>query len=471
LRCHIFLATVDEGKEDALCVCLLGLEIICSVEDRAMAVATTCPRCGTEYILAEHLRGKTVRCKKCQGAIVVGEEAAPKVQPKSTATVAKKPAPRATDESPNEPPKRKRRPEEERTAQKRPRKSGGSRGLLVGLIVAGVGLFLVCGGVLTFLLMTGKLGNKGPDYLVDVSGKWPEPMDFPPIMGNVDRNTAVVIRVANALDEEMRQDVGERLSYLADSPFVASTGASKDNRLAIRMSPVKDPQAFADKIDFATVRSVSGRTITIVARKPEGPMSDPDDVVKALARLKLPYSAARKKAAILLKGKNLDERRAELLRKPDPRQAEVLRGLEAALSEPERYTREEVYHALGVWGTKDTVPVLVKELQKEDTRLAVLQALGRIKDPSASEQIAACLTNFPTMWTAAEALKAIGPAAEPAALKYLNHDKQVCMMVCGVLGKIGGPRSLAELEKLTCDPDTAISSSAKGTIDAIQKRR
>lgn len=424
------------------------------------------------YNLADHLLGKTVRCRKCQSTFVVGAGTELPVKEKvKSPTVAKKPTPRASDESPTEPPKRKRRREEETLPRKRPRKSGGSRGLFMGLVVGGVGLLLVCGGILTFLLTTDKLGTKGPDFLVDVSGKWPEPMEFPPIMGTVDRNSALVIRVANALDEETRQDVSERLSYLADSPFVASTGASKDNRLAIRMSPIKDAQAFADKIDFASVRSVSGRTITIVAHKPEGPMSDPDDVVKALARLKLPYATAHKKAALLLKGKNLDERRAELLLKPDPRQAEVLRGLEAALNEPERYTREEIYHALGVWGTKDTVPVLVKELQKEESRVVVLQALARIKDPSASEQIAACLTNFPTMWTSAEALKAIGSSAEPYALKYLNHDKQVCMMVCGVLGKIGGPRSISELEKLTTDSDTAISFSAKNAIDEIKKRR
>lgn len=421
-----------------------------------MPIVTTCPHCRAAYNLADHLRDHTVRCKKCQGAIVVGKGAAPRSQEKAKTPAAGKRPPRRQQEK-SSPPRPKR---------------GSSRLWILGLILGGAALLLLGGGVLAFLLLTGKLGNKGADYLVDIGGKWPEPMEFPPIMGNVDRNSAVVIRIANALDEQTRQEVGERLGYLADSPFVASTGASKDNRVAIRMSPVKDPKAFADKIDFATVRDVSGRIITIVAHKAEGPMSDPDDVTKALYRLKLPYPAAHKKAAILLKGKNLDERRAELLHKPDPRQAEVLRGLESALSDADRYTREEIYHALGVWGTKETVPLLLKEMQKEETRGSVIQALGRIKDPSACEQIATCLVPISTRWNAAEALKAIGPTGERFALRYLNHDdRQVRLMVCSVLEKIGGPRSIAELEKLLDDKDGWVAVNAKGAIEKINKRR
>jgi predicted Zn finger-like uncharacterized protein len=419
-----------------------------------MSIATTCPHCRAVYNLADHLRDHTVRCKKCQGAIVVGKGATPRSQEKAKVPAAGK-----------RPPRR----EHEKSSR---RKRGGSRLLPIGLILGGAALLLLGGGVLAFLLLSGRLGNRAPDMLVNVSGPWPEPMDFPPIMGNVDRSPAVVIRIANALDEETRQEVGERLGYLADNGFPASTGASKDDRTAIRMSPVKDPKAFADKIDFATVRGVSGRTITIVARKPDGPMSDPDDVTKALYRLKLPYLAAHKKAAILLKGKNLDERRAELLRTPDPRQAEVLRGLESALNDADRYTREEIYHALGVWGTKETVPVLLKEMQKEETRGSVIQALGRIKEPSACEQIAPCLVPISTRWNASEALKAIGPSGEPFALKYLNHDdQQVRIMVCQLLGKIGGPRSIAELEKLLDDKDGAVALFAKGALETINKRR
>jgi len=426
-----------------------------AVEDDVMPIATTCPHCRAVYNLADHLRDHTVRCKKCQGAIVVGKGAALRSQEKAKSPAAgKRPPRRQQDKSP--PPLRKR---------------GSSRLLIIGLILGGAALLLL-GGVLAFLLLTGRLGDKAPDLLVNVSGPWPEPMPFPPIMGNVDPSSAVIVRVANAGEESTRQDVSERLGYLADTAFVASTGATKDDRMSLRLAPVKDPKAFADKIDFATVRSVSGRTITIVARKPDGPMSDPDDVTKALYRLKLPYPAAHKKAAILLKGKNLDERRTELLRKPDPRQAEVLHGLEAALNEPERYTREEIYHALGVWGTKETVPVLLKEMPKEETRGAVIQALGRIKDPSACEQIAPCLVPISTRWNAAEALKAIGPSGEPFALQYLNHDdRQVRLMVCSVLAKIGGLRSIAELEKLLDDKDGAVAVNAKAAIEKINKRR
>jgi hypothetical protein len=408
------------------------------------------------YNLADHLRDHTVRCKKCQGAIVVGQGTAPRSQEKAKPPAAGKRPPRRQQEK-SSPPRRKR---------------GSSRLWILGLILGGVALLLLGGGLLAFLLLTGRLGDKAPDLLVNVSGPWPEPIPFPPIMGNVDPSSAVIVRVANVGDESTRQDVSERLGYLADTPFVASTGATKDDRMALRLAPVKDPKAFADKIDFATVRSVSGRTITIVARKPEAPPTGSDDVTLALSRLKLPYLGAHKRAAVLLKGKKPDERRAELLRSPDPRQAEVLRGLESALSDADRYTREEIYHALGVWGTKETVPVLLREMQKEETRGAVIVALGRIKDPSACEQIAPCLVPISTRWNASEALKAIGPSSEPFALRYLNHDdRQVRLMVCSVLEKIGGPRSIAELEKLIDDKDGAVAANAKGAIEKINKRR
>ncbi len=458
-----------------------------------MPIATTCPHCRAVYNLADHLRGRTVRCKQCQGTTVVGtgtargREEVAKVAATSKETGGRGKGPAEADF-----PRRPSRRDQEKSTPRR--KRGSNRPLIISLVLlGGVTLLLLAGGVLAFVLLTGRpgpqesdkpvnvsgpgseatsrSGNQDPDMLVNVSGPWPEPIDFPPVMGKVDRSAVVVIRIANALDEDTRAAVGERLGYLADTGFPATTGTTKDNRIAIRMSPVKDPQAFANKIDFATVRSVSGRTITIVARKPEGPMADPDDVTKALYRLTLPYAAAHKKAAILLKGKNLDERRAELLGKPDPRQAEVLRGLQAALNEPDRYTREEIYQALGVWGTKETVPLLLEELPKEETRGTVLQALGRIKDPSAAEQIAPHLIPISTRWSAAEALKAIGPAAEPFAIKYLNHsDQQVRLMVCSVLEKIGGPRSIAELQPLTTDRDSAISITAKRTIDGIYKR-
>jgi hypothetical protein len=455
-----------------------------------MPIATTCPHCRAVYNLADHLRGRIIRCKKCHGATVVGQGPAREPEEKSR-VAASTTGTGGRGKGQAESGLARRSPRRQQEKSQRQRKRIGNGPVVIVLTLAGMALFLLGIGAFASLMLRARSGNRvadtqvdarasqaepsvkrSPDMLVDISGPWPEPINFPPVMGNVDRNAFVIIRIANALDDNTRAEVGERLGYLADSGFPATTGASKDNRLAIRISPVKDPQAFADKIDFATVRLVSGRTITIVAHKSEGPMSDPDEVTKALARLKLPYSAAHKKAAILLKGKKLDERRAELLHTPDRRQAEVLRGLEAALNEPDRYTREEIYQALGVWGTNETVPVLLKDLPKEETRATVIQALGRIKDPSAAEQIAPHLVPISTRWSAAEALKAMGPAAEPFVIMYLDQpDVQVRLMVCSVLGKIGGPRSIAELEKLTQDKDTAISITAKGTIEEIHKRR
>lgn len=437
-----------------------------------MPVATTCPHCGMEYNLADHLRGKTVRCKKCQSAIVVGEGAARqgKGSAKSSA-IAKESGARENRGAKASSPKRNRREDEAKSSPRRQGKRGNNRGLIVGLILGGLVLLLLGGGVVGFLLLSGRFGNRTPDQLVDVGGSWPEPLPFPAMAGPVPPDTFVTIHVANVHDKYTGEEIGDRLRALADNGNGGSTGRSAGDRGTILLKPVKDPQALANKIDFATVHSVKGRTITLIARKVDGPPPEADDVAVGLYRLKSPLSERRSEGAKLLSGSKPDQRRAELLRAPDPRRAEVLRALESVMDDPNPFTRDEVFKALGVWGGKETVPVLVKAMQKEETRRAAIQALGRIKDPSASEALAAYLKNFFHKRAACDALKAIGSPAEETVIKCLGDpEPDVRAQACDILQVIGGPRSIVAMQKLLADKDGRVANAAKQNLDALKKR-
>ena len=263
--CHIFAATVDEGGEDAVCSSFAEM-VAFHRKDEAMSIATTCPNCRAVYNLADHLRGRTVRCKKCQGAIVVGNGTAMGRDEKSKVAAIRKGAGASGNRQPeSDSPKRPPRREQQKSSPQRKRKS--NRALIVGLILGGVTLILLGGGVLAFLLLSGRVVNKASDLLVDVSGPWPDPKPFPAMVGNVSENTVVTIHIANVGDKYTREDVINKVHALTDGGRRgSSTGSHKGDRLTLRLTPVTDPQAFANKIDFATVRSVQGRIVTVVAQ-------------------------------------------------------------------------------------------------------------------------------------------------------------------------------------------------------------
>lgn len=415
-----------------------------------MPIAVVCPHCQTDYALADHLAGKKVRCKNCDGIIVVratagGSGQAERIQkePRSSRAAAR-------DEDEDRPRRRDR--------EKAPR-SGGN-GLMIVLICSGAGLLLlllVCGGGGAYFLM-----KKGAAVGADLDGPWPEPV-APPQVGALPPELTVTIHVAGADDEFTREDVSGRLSKLVDagggSRMVSS---SFGNRTTILLSPVRDPQAFANRIDFATVRGVNGRIVTIVARKVEGaPPANADAVTKALFDLKSDLPHKRREAARVLK---------DTL--PDQRRGEVVKALEPLLNDNGPFTREWAIEALGVWGTKETTPLLLKAMQQKEGRGAAMKALARLKDERAAEPIAERLDEFFDRHEAAEALKKMGPVAEDAVIKRLNHaDNQVRMTACDILKAIGTAKSLPPLQGLIAEGDFILKHKAEEATKAIKARQ
>jgi HEAT repeat protein len=135
--------------------------------------------------------------------------------------------------------------------------------------------------------------------------------------------------------------------------------------------------------------------------------------------------------------------------------------------------RGQAFKALGVWGTADTVPDLLKLLAAADAynKATVVQALGQLKDERAIPPLAKLLPDAMLRREAVAALGAFGPKAEPAVLPYLNdQDLYVRIDVCRLLKDIGTRESVPALETASQDKSQLLARAAKEALDAINGR-
>jgi S1-C subfamily serine protease len=186
-------------------------------------------------------------------------------------------------------------------------------------------------------------------------------------------------------------------------------------------------------------------------------------------------------ALAALKSENAFDRKgaAEVLSQAEPkeRRPEVAKALEPMLDDPDHFARQAGIKAMGHWGTKDSVPLLLKLLTHKDifTRRSAIGALGELRDDRGIVPVAQCLVDFQTRGDAGKALEAIGPKAEKEVAKLLTHsDIFLRAFVCGILKTIGTKESVPALENIVRDEDihvrTHVAGAAKEAIQAIQAR-
>ena len=285
-----------------------------------MSLSLVCSSCQARLKVRENLAGRKIKCPKCGQTLVVPTDEEPESAPPKASPITSRPRPVEEEE---ERPTRKRRSEEDneeteededcgrrrrrerddreddRPRPRRKRKAGksGGKGLLIVLLAGGGLVVLLLGGVLlAFYFFAG--GS-------DIGGSWPEPM---PVRGmNFPPDSTAIFHVSNVRDEYTREVFSQRLGSLFGGNTMVSS--CQGDRMTVKISPVLDLKALADKIDFGTVRSVSGRTITVVAQKVEGPGPNADKLTKALFFLKMsPQSVQRRDEFIrIVKGKLPDE--------------------------------------------------------------------------------------------------------------------------------------------------------------------
>ncbi len=258
------------------------------------------------------------------------------------------------------------------------------------------------------------------------------------------------------------------------------------------VAPVSDLKGFASKITFGKVTRIDEltRTIEVEADRSKFPKAkEPDFTPPNIADRpgrpqrpdpKKPGDVAEAVGGVLDDLKSGDRnRRREALRqliemKPNERQAEVGKALEALLEETDPFLRSDALKALGTWGAKEQVPLLIKQLGHSDSffRGNVIELLGKLKDERAVEPVAARLTEFFDRSEASKALQEMGVMAEKTVLKYVTHpDSHVAQEACKVL-KVIGTRASAQLLQAAARQrrDSGLARAAQEALFDIANR-
>jgi hypothetical protein len=359
------------------------------------------------------------------------------VPPASTGTTGKHQRATEQDESEDredrQPKKARRYDEEEPRRSRRGKQDRRSRAnkriLLIGGIGAGV-IALVVVGVIVVRFVSG---------VIAFAGEWPVPK-APAGLPMPGANESVTLHIVGVEDTTTVDAINEWIDDL--TPHVGRVGMFKAPRLTVIVSPVKNAEEFAKKIEFGRVHSVSGNIISIYGHKLEGPPTEP--VARAIHCLGRRFTHTRLEGLRLL-----------ATTPPDSRREEVLKILEPLLDDPEPMLREGTVDAYGAWGTKENAPVLIKAIKVDHAGARAIETLGRWKDERAIVPIAGYLGPFVTQHAAKTALIGFGPVAEDAVLKVLEHpDHRLRAVACQVLQKIGGARSIEPVAACFINPDS-----------------
>ena len=102
-----------------------------------------------------------------------------------------------------------------------------------------------------------------------------------------------------------------------------------------------------------------------------------------------------------------------------------------------------------------------------------MEALGKFKTEKVADAVAPRLSNQQDRFKASQVLATMGPAAEPAVLKFAE-DKEwmVRSEVCKILKSIGTAKSVPALTAMqNNDPQGIVKLQAKQALDAINGRK
>jgi HEAT repeat protein len=271
----------------------------------------------------------------------------------------------------------------------------------------------------------------------------------------------VNLTVTNVADELHEEAILKRLPKLIGGKYLINS-SSKGHTLSVSLAPVDDPVAFAKKIDFGEVGDINGRSIRVLAHSVGKPGTTPDPVARALEALKMGNKDARRIALSQL---------AKL--EPTRRKAEVARAVEPHLRDSDQLVKERAIDAIGVWGTADNVPALVRELDGQwvGPRRAAVKALGKLKDPAAIAPIARRLSDSGDTSDVVRALTTFGRQAEPVALATLaGKDTTARAGACEVLKAIGTKKAVAPLTAAAEDADPRVRRKAAEALRAVKGR-
>lgn len=155
----------------------------------------------------------------------------------------------------------------------------------------------------------------------------------------------------------------------------------------------------------------------------------------------------------------------------DGNPAEVAKALAPLLSHANSWVQGAAAKALEVWVVPEVEADLIKATTSGNlwVRASAIRALGKIKTPQAAEAVAAQM--YRHRGEAGEALRAIGPMAEQAAIGCLrDRDFWVRVEACKVLEHIGGQAALEALRRHAAQAEPLETMHLQRAITAIEQR-
>ncbi|OJW20864.1 MAG: hypothetical protein BGO49_29070 [Planctomycetales bacterium 71-10] len=269
------------------------------------------------------------------------------------------------------------------------------------------------------------------------------------------------------------------------------------HRASCRVWPVDDPSWFAGRIPSAKA-VVKGRRIFVTGEVvPADELAAAQEVLKerqdkldaAVAAMKKPMPKPEDddpkppadaddvtRAVFALRSASADRRKdgiAQIARitPVDGRRAEVHGPLAAILAGPDIFLVTDAMKAMVLWRTDDTVPALIKVLDRPEHNLrwAAAEQLGKLGDARAGEPLAARIKEDGI--AVEPALRALGPAAEPALIGLLrNPEWTIRARACEILAQVGGKPTLEAMSAMPADPQFIVQSAARDAMWAIQAR-
>ncbi len=155
---------------------------------------------------------------------------------------------------------------------------------------------------------------------------------------------------------------------------------------------------------------------------------------------------------------------------------EVAQAVEKYVLVRDSSERSAALKCLETWGTEANVPALMKLVDSVDESSVrnAIEALGSI---SKSPEVAAKLVEFvgdkSLYYTAVKALKTMGQPAEEPVIKAMEaDDEEIRKRGLDILGDVGGPKSLAILQKYAQNrSNSSIRHAAESALRKYRERR
>jgi serine/threonine protein kinase len=165
--------------------------------------------------------------------------------------------------------------------------------------------------------------------------------------------------------------------------------------------------------------------------------------------------------------------------RPNDQRAKVAAKLVELTEGDDQRIRWEAIKALGVWGSENEVPALLKAMEPKDTftRREALKVIGRFKDARTLPAVILCFRDHQTRGDAGQSLREMGPMAEADVLALLDEKEALFFRldVIQVLADIGTEKSVPVLRNVVASTNIHVTTHLRGpaqeALAKIDKRK